>query len=585
MIVWEGISDEIISGVSENSRTPIMREPSDYLEHSTDVLVIGGGAAATEAAIRAADSGVDVILVDKKKYGRSGDSGQHPAGWHSASYLGAEGDNAEMNLRDAVESGKWMINQKLAEALCEDINRDKLFHKLEDYGCLESRTNEGNLALSYSVNKPRATAGYRLFTHAYEVFKRDAKVLEHTMVTCLLTDGDAVVGAAGINIHTGAFIIIKAKSTVLATGGVGLAIDGSLLNERTGDGHAIAYKVGAEFWNMEFRAMPLGCVYPENLSRVPYLTIDPSTVRDSDGEEFLKDMPEAADYASSGLYRGVREGEVRIAQGKASPRGGFYGKALPTVLMPIVRLLACQGMDLDNFEYYWTTVYDFGGLVINEKAETNVPGLYACGEMASNMGAGYLPIRMFTHCIGTGGWAGKNAALRAKSTTLPSVNHSQVNQEYQRVHGILDSVPQNPVNVSKARQRIQQAARKGCGPWRNHDRAIGALNELEEIGRTVLPKMYVRDKSKICNVEWKEALEASNMAICAEMVTRAALARTETRGPHIREDHPYTDNDNWLKNVFIKKINGKMATETRPVVVTKVPPPSGRTSLEGEQDD
>ena len=99
-----------------------MKEPSDDLEHSTDVLVIGGGAAATEAAIRAADSGVDVILVDKKKYGRSGDSGQHPAGWHSASYLGAEGDNAEINLRDAVESGKWMINQKLVSQRSREIH-------------------------------------------------------------------------------------------------------------------------------------------------------------------------------------------------------------------------------------------------------------------------------------------------------------------------------------------------------------------------------------------------------------------------------------------------------------------------------
>ncbi len=92
-----------------------MVRTSDYTELKTDVLVIGGGAAATEAAIQAHDAKVDIILVDKKNYGRSGDSGQHPSGNHSASYLGIEGDNVEVNLRDAVEAGKWMVNQKLAD--------------------------------------------------------------------------------------------------------------------------------------------------------------------------------------------------------------------------------------------------------------------------------------------------------------------------------------------------------------------------------------------------------------------------------------------------------------------------------------
>ena len=140
---------------------------AEYTEFNTDVLIIGGGAAATEAAIHAADAGVDVMLIDKKKYGRSGDSGQHAAGMHSASYLGIEGDNPEINLRDAVACGKWMVNQKLAEALCEGINQDKIFLNLENYGCLENRTPDGKLALSYSIDKRRAK---RCWSYVYQSY-------------------------------------------------------------------------------------------------------------------------------------------------------------------------------------------------------------------------------------------------------------------------------------------------------------------------------------------------------------------------------------------------------------------------------
>ena len=557
-----------------------MLKMPEYIELNTDVLIIGGGAAATEAAIHAVDAGVDVILIDKKKYGRSGDSGQHAAGMNSASYLGIEGDNPEINLGDAVACGKWMVNQKLAEALCEGINQDKIFLKLENYGCLENRTQDGNLALSYSINRKRATAGYRLFNHAYEALRKGVKVFEHTMMTSLLIDSGEVVGATAIDIHTGQFYVFKAKSTVLATGGVGLAVNGTLQNERTGDGHAAAYKVGAEFWNLEFRAMPFGCIYPSCLSRVPYLVMDVRSARDKDGVEFLRDIPQTEELSYSATYRDVKEVEKRIAAGKGSPHGGVYAQTAPTSVIPAIGLLARQGFDINKFEYNWTTVYDFGGLVINERAETTVEGLYACGEIASNMGADYLPIRMFSHCITSGRWAGENAAHRAKKIRKQSSVKDIVDKEYQRVLEVLQRSHKKPLRVHEARQMIQETASRGCGPWRSHDKATASLSKLSEIGKEILPRVYVRDKSIVCNMEWKEALEAFNMLIVAEMVTRAVLTRTESRGTHIREDYPYMDNDNWLKSVYVKQVNGKMTVTTRPVCVTKVVPPTGRVLWE-----
>lgn len=557
-----------------------MAELLNYEEVETDVLVIGGGAAATEAAISVADAGKNVVLIDKKKYGRSGDSGVHPAGIHSASYLKVEGDDVNTNLGDAVKAGKWMINQKLAEALCKAVNQNKIFHKVENYGSLETRTDDGKLALIYSENKRRATSGYRLFTHAYEVFKRNIRVIDHTMMTSLLTKGDEVIGATAINIRTGKFHIFRAKSTILATGGVGLAINGALVNERTGDGHAAAYKIGAEFWNMEFRSMALGCIYPTCLSRVPYVMQSLRTVRDKNGVEFMKNLPEVSDESGTRFFRAIKEVEKRIACGKGSPHGGVYGLVLPRIIIPAVNLLLRQGFDINLFEHYWTTVYDYGGLVIDSKSQTTVPGLYACGEIAANMGAGYHPIRMFSHCITTGRWAGENAARRSKRVRKKKLYRNQVLEEYKRVYGILERCPRNPIAVHQARQEIQQTAIKGCGPCRSEKKAIEALEDFEQINREVLPRMYVRDKARVCNMEWKEALEAFNMIICGEMVTRAALARTESRGVHIREDYPFMDNDNWLKNIYIKQAGNGMKLSIKPIVISQVEPPCGKIWLE-----
>ena len=282
------------------------------------------------------------------------------------------------------------------------------------------------------------------------------------------------------------------------------------------------------------------------------------------------------DEYTPSAYSIVKRVEDRIAEGKGSPHGGVYGQANLSQVISAVRLLVRQGLDVNKFEHYWTLLYDYGGLVINERAETTIPGLYACGEIAANMGAGYLPFRMFSHCIVTGRWAGQYAAGRAKKIRQGKIQQEQVGQEYVRVYDILNKTPRDPVTVHEARQQIQETATKGCGPWRNRKKAQEALGEFQGIKREVLPRIYVRDKSRLCNMEWKEALEAWNMVVCAEMVTRAALMRTESRGPHVREDYPYTDNDNWLRNIYIKQVDSEMRVTTRPIVVTKVKPPSGK---------
>jgi len=107
---------------------------------------------------------------------------------------------------------------------------------------------------------------------------------------------------------------------------------------------------------------------------------------------------------------------------------------------------------------------------------------------------------------------------------------------------------------------------------RNEKGLKTALDAILQIREKYLPRMVVASKSLRWNYEWIEALETINMIDVAEMVTKAALARTETRGAHAREDYPKRDDENWLKNTVIKCTDGEMELTTRPVVITRLSP-------------
>ena len=126
------------------------------------------------------------------------------------------------------------------------------------------------------------------------------------------------------------------------------------------------------------------------------------------------------------------------------------------------------------------------------------------------------------------------------------------------------------------RVKVQDAAWKGAGMLKSDKQCADALAILDSVEKDDLPKMYVADKSKVCNMEWMEALETINMITMARMDTLAARARTESRGFHLRNEYPDMDNDNWLKNVIIKMVDGKFTVTTRPVVATAVKAPPGK---------
>ncbi len=115
------------------------RRQEKYRVLATDVLVIGAGQAGVEAAITAARCGAEVIIVDKKRFGRCGDSGQHSFGCMTSSELGLEGDSPEVQLEDAVRSGEWIVDQELGAAVMEAYAEERILLKSENWGNIHAR--------------------------------------------------------------------------------------------------------------------------------------------------------------------------------------------------------------------------------------------------------------------------------------------------------------------------------------------------------------------------------------------------------------------------------------------------------------
>ncbi|MEM3551725.1 MAG: FAD-binding protein, partial [Candidatus Bathyarchaeia archaeon] len=227
---------------------------------STDILIIGGGAAGSWAAIEADRRGVDVLLITKGKLGKSGCS---PL---AAMYLfppeGTPGYNPETRFIEEVGSltrATYLNNQELLRAIVFEASR--YVTKLEELGLYWTRYPDGELAIGFTKGKP---ADIYAITHGdtgknimdvlrKEIIRRGIKFLEDTMVTRLLTKNDEVVGATALDYIHGKFLIIRAKSVILAAGGGGCLWKYSTASrEVTADGLAIAFRAGAELTNIEF---------------------------------------------------------------------------------------------------------------------------------------------------------------------------------------------------------------------------------------------------------------------------------------------------------------------------------------------
>jgi len=557
----------------------------------TDVLVVGGGGAACRAAIEADERGAQVLLAVKGVLGECGSTAyriSEAGGYAAATGEGDLRDNPETYLSDVLHAGRGTCDPKLAKI--QAIEAPKRLYDLERWGVQFEKPRS---------SPPRAGAlttysrGYRIIADplgwAYpivhvlrdEIRMRGIEVMENTMVTNLLTMNGSCVGATAVD-EEGDFIVIKAKSTILGTGGAGQAF---LVNHNppdvTGDGYAMAYRAGAELMNMEFFQIGYRTVYPVKLLVNPWIFTLPLEITNGAGESFLERyLPKGADVKKCIELRGryhpfsteIDESMYidiavyeEVLNGRGTEHSGVYfdvteasEKEYSVSAERAYQFFLSNGIDMRKspMEVSIGQHAMNGGLRINEKAETTVPGLYAAGEVAAGPhGADRIGGHMLAACQVFGARAGEYAAARALVTKEPTLDAIQVSSEYRRVSTIMER--KYGAKPSGVKRRIQEKMWRNALLSRTEEGLRECLSELDRIRKRDLPRLYTEERGELF-----EALAVINLLDVGQIIATAALLRKESRGSHHRKDFPQRDDENWLKSIVVEQEQGMIKTCT-----------------------
>jgi succinate dehydrogenase / fumarate reductase flavoprotein subunit len=563
----------------------------------TDVLIIGGGIAGIRAAIEASEQGVGVLLANKGYVGRDGAAVWMAGGGYQAVLYPP--DSIDQHIRDTIKAGYYLNRQDLVEAFLslapesvEDLAKWRVRWRKEGGKYPQIRMMGETYPRSMMHTKPGGHFGgeYRKALPRQLRLKKNVNALEDTPMIDLLKKGDHVVGAVGIDMKDGNFQVVRAKSTILATGGFMACYDFTTANPTlTGDGHGMAYRAGAKMCDMEFvQFFPAATLWPPNVYRdvYPYgLFFEMyAHLYNSLGERFMERYyPLEKEFVPREAQSRAICKEVR--EGRGSPHGGAYLslRHLPRNLLdhylrqtyeiPWFKSLRAVGVDLqyDAVEIGPGAHYTQGGCEVTVRCETSLPGLYAAGECAGGKdGADRLAGNALPFCMAMGCVAGKEAAKRAKSMDLPDMDKAHLEE--------VCEVALKPMNRKKGFKAsvLKKEVRKlmsDCNMYQRKGQELeAALKDLAVMKKEKLPELFAVCKSKTYNLEWLHAIELKNMVDVSEMSIGSALRRKETRGLHERADFPDED-PAWIKNIMITRVGDDMQFTTEPVAFPYMKPP------------
>ena len=556
----------------------------------TDVLVVGAGGAGCRAAIAASDSNLDITIITKDILGKA-----HTVmaeGGINAALANLDPDDAcEIHAVDTCRAGAYLNNQKLVEILADESPQRVL--DLENFGALFSRTPDGLIMqrpFGHQTYRRTCYAGDRtghevIATLTDELRRRDVSIIDEIFVTSLLRETNRIAGVTAIDIRKGNFKVFRAPAVVMAAGGAGRIYDVTTNAQAdVGSGYAMAFKAGVELVDMEqFQFHPTGAAVPP-AARGRLVTEgvrgEGGILLNKNGERFMKRYnPRSMEL--SGRDEVARSIATEIREGRGTVNGAVYldisflpariiEERLPTMLEDFLDI----GIDIrkEPMEVTPTAHHVMGGLNIDASASTNIPGLFAAGEVAGGVHGGN---RLGGNALAAGQVFGKiagdSAALYASSESTPKLSRKVISEEYSRIAASLER-EEGPSPAAET-SLLQRAMWDKAGLFRNEQDLNEVLEFIKQQQERIATKLSVRNKAMRYNTEWISALELQDMILVAEMIVQAAILRKESRGAHYRTDYPTPDNENWYSNIIISQQNGKMVLKKQAVLVSKWQPP------------
>ena len=535
---------------------------SDYEVLKTEVLIIGGGAAGVRAAIGADNQRADVCLVSKGPVARSGVTPLAYQSLQAAFGISDARDNPDVHYQDTIVEGRHLSDENLARVLADESIPRAL--DLEKFGIKFKKQGEKFFQIlhpgqTYPRNLVIVGGGFGLIYGLKRELQRRTRVriLEDFCVSHLLEDRGELVGAFGLNMRDGRFYAIGAKSIVLACGGYEeLWGNSDTPPDSTGDGVFLGFKAGADVIDLEMvQYYPTVFAHPESLRGILVLYetllerehLDFRLVN-NEGKEFLPEAPiPARDTLTRLIFteiedgRGTEHNGVYIDPGRSSKSHEEIDGLVNELLKVPDTNLKKLGIDLrkDRIEVCPAVHYTMGGIRINEKAETSVPGLFAAGENAGNVhGANRISGNALSETQVFGARAGKFASEYAKGRRHDSLPMRVIKEGVQEWKEFMRKKKEG-IRSLVLRRELKRVMDCSMGPNRNEGGMKKALDKVLDLRQNALAKVAVTG-GRVFNVDWRTAMEASTALGLAELVIRSALLRKETRGHHFRSDFPQT---------------------------------------------
>lgn len=549
-----------------------------YKTLQTDVLVIGAGGAGLRSAIEAKNRGAKVLIVSKEYLG----------GAHTSMAMGGlnvaikKPATAKQHYQDTINGGWGINNYKMVKIFTQEM--PERIYDLESYGVKFDRLPDGSY---YTWAGGKQSAPLNLCAGDYtgreminglvkEIKRLKIPYLQDYFVTRLFTKQRRVIGAFLIDLKTGNYSVVEAKVTIVATGGAGMMY---LVNtnapSNTGEGYAWALDVDAKLIDMEMvQFHPTGMAYKERKGKLITEKVrgHGGILKNKHGERFMfRYQPKRLELA--GRDEVARAIYQEVKEGRGTKNNGVYldithwekGKAekiIPDVFADHMEI----GIDIRKqmMEVYPSMHHMMGGIDITLWGETNIPGLFAVGEVTRNIhGANRLGGNSLAEGQVFGRRAGIKAAhyvilnLKGEESRSFAIAQDDILHEIKRLEQFRKQ--KSGLDVKKLTLKLQTVMWENVGLIRDEKKLKLALKEIKKLQKDA-HKTTAKNKEEL-----QMCLELQEMLKVAETVVVCAILRKESRGAHYRTDYPQMD-PKWEKNIMVYKKNGEMKTKVVPVI-------------------
>ena|SRR5579872_5597551 len=558
-----------------------MNIATNLATHTFDAVIIGGGGAGLRASIELAQSGLNVAVISKvfptRSHTVSAQGGINAALGNTDGY-----DDWRWHMYDTVMGSDFLGDQEAIEYMCK--NAPQNIYELEHMGLPFSRNKDGKIyqrafggaTRDYGKEQAHRTCcaadrtGHAMLHALYQKnLAVKAKFYNEWFAIDLVKAHSGIAGVLAMNIETGEIVFLKAKATILATGGAGRIFQTTTnAHINTGDGFGMALRAGLPLQDMEFWQFHPTGIYGAGVLVTEGSRGEGGYLINKDGERYMERYaPHLKDLACRDIVSRSCMIEIREGRG-VGPKGDYVllkldhlGEEVIEKRLPGIRDLSITFAGVDPVKNPIPVVptchYIMGGiptnihgqvLTVKNGQDQVVQGLYAAGECAcvSVHGANRLGANSLLDLVVFGRAAGIHIQQSIREgLSYSEETRSDLDVSFERLERWNKN--EKGESVEEIRTALQKVMQDDFGVFRSAEPMQGGFKKLEDL-RQRLQHAAIKDKSKYFNTSRIEALELDNLMETALATATSANDRTESRGAHARYDFPERDDKNWLKH-------------------------------------